>query len=100
MKKIKLVPDKPFHNYVDVAVMDFPSGETDKARRRCGVTVEFSEYDVEQLKKQGLSFEEAIAYYKEWLYNIVKANLAQDWECVDGYDRVMSIIEEKVSAYY
>ena len=100
MKEIKLIPDKPFHNYVEVAVMDFPNGADKEARKRCKVTVEFAEYDVEQLKKRGLDYEEAVKYYEEWLYGVVKANLAQDWKCSGGLDEVMTIIKEKISAYY
>lgn len=100
MKKIKLIPDSPFHNYADVVVADFPDGEDRPWRKRCKVTVEFSEYDIEQLKQKGLDFEGAVEHYKAWLYNVVKANLAQDWECADGFDDVMKIIKDKISLYY
>lgn len=100
MKDIKLIPDEPFHNYVDIAVMDFPGGMDNPPRKRCKVTVEFAEYDVEQLKKKGFNRQDAMKYYEDWLYNVVKANLAQDWKCVEGYGDVMRIIDEKISAYY
>ncbi len=100
MKEIKLVADKPFFNSVDVAVMDFPNGVEGEPRKRCKVTIEYAKVDVEQLKKRGLSFDEAMEYYKDWLYKVVKVHISQDWTCVGGHDEVMEIIKEKVEQYY
>ncbi len=100
MKEIKLVPDKPFFNSVDVAVMDFPNGSNEEPRRRCKVTIEYAKVDVEQLKRRGLSFDEAMEYYKDWLYKVVKVHISQDWICVAGYEDVMAIVQEKVGQYY
>ena len=100
MKEIKLVPDKPFFNSVDVTVMDFPDGIEGEPRKRCKVTVEYAKVDVAQLKRRGLSYDEAMEYYREWLYKIVKVHISQDWECVGGHDEVMAIIKEKVTQYY
>lgn len=100
MKEIKLVADKPFFNSVDVAVMDFPNGVEGELRKRCKVTIEYAKVDVEQLKKRGLSFDEAMEYYKDWLYKVVKVHISQDWTCVGGHDEVMEIIKEKVEQYY
>ena len=57
MKQIKLVPDPPFYNSVDVAVLDFPAGLDGPPRRRCKITVEFAEVDVRQLQARGLDHE-------------------------------------------
>ena len=100
MKEIKLILDAPFHNYVDVAVMDFPEGKDVPCRRRCKITVEFAEYDVKQLINKGLDYNDIVKRYEKWIYDVVKANLAQDWKCTGGYDDVMKIIKEKISAYF
>ena len=100
MKEIKLKPDKPFYNSVDVAVMDFPKGRGDEPRQRCKITVDFSQFDVKQLQTRGMDFDGAIAYYNDWLYKIVKLNIAADWTPVEGYDEVMKIIEENVKRFY
>ena len=100
MKEIKLKPDKPFYNSVDVAVMDFPKGRDGEPRQRCKVTVDFSQFDGKQLQTRGLDFEGAMAYYKDWLYKIVKLNIAVDWTPVEGYDEVMEIIAENVKRFY
>ena len=100
MKAIKLRADKPLHNRVEVAVLDFPEGESGKERQRCKVTIEFAECDVKQLQERGLDFAAAMKYYESWLYEVIKVNLAQDWTCVDGWEDVLAIVEEKVKHYY
>lgn len=100
MKEIKIKADKPFHNNVDVAVIDFPQGRDGEERQRCKFTVDFSEYDVKQLQNKGLDYNGAISYYKDWLERVVKVHIACDFICVEGWDEVMGIIEEKVKAYY
>ncbi|MGC2872450.1 hypothetical protein ACPW7J_10420 [Ihubacter sp. rT4E-8] len=100
MKKIKLKPDVPFHNSVDVAVLDFPDGLDGKERQRCKVTIEFAESDVQQLQSRGMDLDKAMEYYADWLYRVIKVNLAQDWEAVAGQEQVMDIVRQKVSAYY
>lgn len=100
MKEIKLKADKPFHNNVDVAVIDFPDGPEGEERQRCKVTVEFAESDVKQLQDRGLDFDGAMEYYKDWLDKVIKVHLATEWKCICGYDQVMDIIKEKVRQYY
>ena len=61
MKEIKLKADTPFHNSVDVAVLDFPKGVEDGTeRQRCKITVEFAQADVEDLQSRGLDLEGAM----------------------------------------
>ena len=100
MKEIKLVPDKPFFNSVDVAVYDFPEGVESEPRKRCKVTIEYAKVDVEQLKKRELTYDEAIGYYEDWIYKVIKVHISQDWTPVDGYEEVMKIVREKVAQYY
>jgi len=100
MKEIKLKPDKPFYNSVDIAVMDFPKGLDGEARQRCKICVVFSEFDVNQLKRRGMDFDKAMDYYKDWIYKVVKLNIAADWTCVEGYEEVLSIIEENVKRFF
>lgn len=100
MKEIRLEPQAPLHNYVEIAVQDFPHGSEGEPRTRCKVTAEFAAFDVQQLQKRGLDYEAAIKYYENWLYEVIKMNLAQDWTCIGGWDEVMNIIKDKVAAYY
>lgn len=100
MKEIKLVPDVPFFNSVDIAVLDFPSGIGSEARQRCKITVEFAEYDVRQLQSRGLDFRSATDYYRDRIYKLVKLHISQDWECVGGMDEVLAIVEAALKRYY
>ena len=79
MKQIRLVPDPPFYNSVDIAVLDFPAGLDGAARRRCKITVEFAEVDVRQLQARGLDHDGALTYYHDWLYQVVKVHLSAAW---------------------
>ena len=98
MKEIKLVPDAPFAHKVDIAVIDFP--EEGKERQRCKITVEYSQFDIGQLYKNGLNYDAAIDWYEKRIYNVVKYHISQDWECVGGLEDVMSIVRQKVKEYY
>lgn len=101
MKEIALIPDKPFHNNVDVSVMDFPDDKDhEKKRRRCAITVEFAESDVDDLKAGGMGLEAAMKYYEDYIYKLVKVNISSEWKCVEGWDQVMGIVREHVSAYF
>ena len=101
MKEILLKPDSTFFNYVDVSVIDFPNGVSEGTeRRRCRIQVEFAKVDVEQLKKRGLDYAAAIQYYRDYIYKLVKVNLAMDWECIGGMDELMKIVEDHVKPYY
>ena len=97
MKEIKLKPEPPFPYKVEVAVMDFTdAGE----RQRCTITVEFAPGDVKELQKRGMDFREAVKYYEGWIYGVVRYHLAQDWNCVEGWDEVMDIVKNRISKYF
>lgn len=100
MIKIKMSADKPFYNNVDVKIFDFPNGIDEEPRKRCTITVEFAEADVENLKRRGMSFDEAIKYYEEWIDSTLKRYLSQEWECLSGYEAVIDIVKEKVARFY
>lgn len=100
MKQIRLIPDPPFYNSVDVSVMDFPAGPDGAPRRRCKITVEFAEVDVRALQAQGLDYDGALTYYRDWLYQVVKVHLAQDWECIGGMEDVFVLIRDALARYY
>lgn len=100
MKQIKLIPNVPFYNSVDVAVLDFPDGTDAKARQRCKITVEFAEYDVRRLQARGLDFPTAMGCYRDQIYQLVKLNISQDWECVGGMDEVLAIVEAALKRYF
>lgn len=97
MRKIKLVPDVPFSTNCDISIYDVTEGNE---KKRCKIKVEYSEYDVEQMKDKGASKEEVLENYKTMIYGIVKYYIAGDWECVNGYDSVLKIIDDKIKNYF
>lgn len=97
MHKIKLAPDKPFYNRCDVTVYDV-TGE--KEKKRCKIAVEYAEVDVRQLKDQDMDFEAAMTYYREWIYKVVRHYIADDWQCTEGMDEIMKIVEEHITKYF
>ena len=100
MKEIKLIPDAPFYNSVDVHVMDFPHGRDGEERQRCKITVEFAKTDVDDLRKRGMGLTEAMEYYRGWIYDIVKVHISQDWECISGMEETLAIVEERVKTFF
>lgn len=97
MHKIKLVPDKPFYNRCDITVYDV-TGE--KEKKRCKISAEYAEVDVRQLKQQGMDYEAAKQHYREWIYKVVRHYIADDWECTEGMDEIMRIIDEHIAQYF
>lgn len=97
MRKIKLVPAKPFYNICDVDVYDVTDG---RERKRCKIQVEYSAADVRQLKEKGMDCEAAKEYYKGWIYDLVKHYILDDWECIGGMDKVMMIIDRYIRGQF
>lgn len=100
IKEIRLVPGKPFMHYVEAAVQDFPNGPDAEPRQRCRIRVEYGRADVSQLIRDGLDLDGAMQHYRDYIYYIVKRNIASDWVCTDGLDELLQITEEHVRPYY
>ncbi|MDO4486234.1 MAG: hypothetical protein Q4C46_06520 [Bacillota bacterium] len=96
MRKIKLVPDKPFHNRCEIAIIDMTDGE----KRRGKITAEYARADINQLQKQGLDYDGAMNYFREMIDDVIRYYILGDWECVGGYDETMEIIASHVKLYY
>ena len=94
MKEIELRPSMEFRHKLDVAVMDFPEGDRAKARKRCGITLDYGWRDVERLKGEGLDLAGMREYYRGRIYDLVKVNIAQDWVCTGGMEQVLDIVEK------
>ena len=97
MKEIRLIPALELGNKLNVDVMDFPDGKAEpgaKERRRCAITVDYGPRDVRELKEQGLDTEGMLEYYRKRIYDLVKVNISQDWECVGGMEEVLRIVEK------
>lgn len=97
MRKIKLIPDAPFSTNCDISIYDVTD---DKEKKRCKIKIEYAESDVKQMKEKGASKEEVLENYKTMIYDVVKYYIAGDWECVNGYDTVLGIIDDKIKNFF
>ena len=52
--------------------------------------------DIRELKEKGMDKAAAISYYKEWIYDVVKHYILDDWECTEGMKEILSIVEEHI----
>lgn len=100
MKQIKLVPDEPFFNNVDVAVIDFPDGLQGRQRQRCKIKIEYATSDIEDLVNQDMKYDDILDHYKKLIYDIVKLHIAEDWQCVEGFDEIVKIVKDYTKEDY
>lgn len=97
MRKIKLVPEAPFQIRCDVNVFDVTDG---RDKKRCKIHVEYSAYDVNSLKEKGMDRDAVMEHYREWIYDLVKYYILDDWECTEGMDDVMNIVDKYIGKYF
>lgn len=105
-KPIRLVAQQPFHNDVDLVIYDF-GGPDGSLRKRGKITVDYSSYEVKQLKMQGVeTLEAALDHYKELIFNtcrrylLVAPDLIPDEEGKGGWEEILTIIKEHIAPHY
>lgn len=97
MRQMKLMPDVPFNTSCDVKVYDITEGSE---KKRCQIKIEYAASDIRQLIEKGMDYNAVIEYYKEWIYDVVKHYIIDDWECVEGMDKTVDIIEAHIAGYF
>ena len=97
MKEIELKLNLVRPKFADIDVVD---NLEQGGRKRCTITVDYSEYDVKSLIREGLDLEGAMAHYKERITYIVKRYLLTDFEVRGGWDEVLNAIRPYVEKYY
>lgn len=96
-KEIELRPALVRPKFTDIDVIDnLESG----GRKRCSITVDYSEYDVKSLIREGLDLEGAMDHYKERITYIVRRYLLTDFEVRNGWDEILNVIRPYVEQYY
>lgn len=109
MKKILLIPGPALSNKMEITVMDLPCEIAegiaieelkDAARKRCVITVEYGRPDVMELKAQDMGLEEALEYYRNHIYNLVKFHILSDWEALDGMEASINIVSNRIKDYW
>ncbi len=96
-KKIELKPVVVRPKFADIDVID---NLEEGGRKRCSITVDYSEYDVKALIREGLDLDGAMAHYKERITYIVKRYLLTDFEVRNGWEEVLDAIRPYVEKYY
>ena len=96
MKDILLKPQTPYFNHLEVDVMDFPKGLDQEPRKRMTVTIEYSKFDVDQYRRDGSDLVGVMEHYKDWLYNLIRIRLLDDWNAVGGLDETMEIVKDHI----
>ena len=96
MKEIELIPSMEYEHKLEVDVMDFPQGTDAKARKRCGITVDYGWRDIEALDEAGLNLDARISHYEKKIYELVKLNIAQDWACIGGMDEIRESLRRRL----
>jgi hypothetical protein len=100
MKEILLKPQEPYFSHLDVDVLDFPNGTSAEPRKRMTVTIEYSEFDVNQIRRDGRDLDGVMEYYNDWLYDLIRARLLDDWTAVSGLEETMSIVRDHISGMF
>ena len=100
MKEILLKPQEPYFNHLEVDVLDFPNGKTAEPRKRMTVTIEYSEFDVKQIRRDGRDLNGVMEYYNDWLYDLVRARLLDEWTAVGGLEETMNIVRDHISGMF
>lgn len=100
MKDILLRPQEPYFNHVEVDVLDYPKGTDNDPRWRCTITVDYGEYDVDQLKAQGKDLDSSLVYYRNWIYDLVRARLLDDWTATGGFNETMKIVKDHIIGFF
>ena len=101
VKQIRLVADKPFYNNMDVAICDF-GGKDGSLRKRGKITVDYSSYDIKQLKARGYdTLESTLEYYRNWIYDTVRYFLLTEFELEEGgWEHLLDLIGTQIKQYY
>ena len=96
MKDILLKPQVPFFNHLEVDVLDFPGGPGSEPRKRMTVTIDYSRFDVNQIRRDHPDLKGVMDYYRNWLYQLVRARLLDEWTAVGGLDETMGIVRDHI----
>lgn len=96
MRKIKLLPDQPFFNNVDVKILDVTE---EKEKIRATITLEFARVDLEPFFKKKMGAEEILSEYQERINHLLRYYLLSDFEIVAGLEETLTIVKERVEFY-
>ena len=93
MRKIKLLPDQPFFNNVDVKIMDVTE---EKKKVRATITLEFARVDLEIFFQKEMAPEEILEEYRKRINQLLRYYLLSDFEIVEGLEEILNIVKERI----
>ena len=116
MKEIVLKPAEIYENHMKIDVFDYtyPIYEKQpatlapnpakkkgkpKLRRRMTIDVDYSAYDISGIREDCPTLDEALEYYKGYVYDLVRIRILDDWYSED-LPEILDIISEKIANYY
>ena len=70
-----------------------------KLRKRMTIDVDYSAYDISGIRQDCPTLEEALEYYRGYIYGLVRIRILDDWASED-LPEVLDIIREKIAKYY
>ncbi|MGI6766893.1 MAG: hypothetical protein ACOX4R_06720 [Lentihominibacter sp.] len=94
MRKIVLRAALEFGGRADFEIIDVT--EKPEGQKRGTITIDYAPSDILQLKEQGMDFDAALEYYRTRIYGLIKYYLSGDWECVEGFDKALEIVESHI----
>lgn len=94
MRKISLKKEYSTPTKVCFGILD-PAG-----RKRCTMDIDFSPYDLGELKAKGLDAGEAAANYEKELREMISGLIGKEWECTGGWEDIIGPVREAVTSYF
>lgn len=94
MRKISLKKEYSTPTKVCFGVMD-PEG-----RKRCTMDIDFSPYDLGELKAKGMDAVAAAARFEDELKEMISGLIGKERECSGGWEDIMGPVREAVTSYF
>lgn len=71
-----------------------------KLRKRMTIDVDYGAYDISEIKGECPTLDDALEYYNEYIYKLVRRRILDDWHAESGLQEVLDTIREKIAKYY
>lgn len=91
------MPDEPFKTRCPVTVYDVTEG---KEKKRCRIQMEYAASDIRALIEKGMDRAAVLEHYREWIYDVVRYYILDDWECTDGMEESLAIVDNYIAGYF
>ena len=104
MRKIRIENLRAYANHADFVIMDMtdcdPEVPGEAGKKRGVFTVDYTNGDISELKKQGLDLAGALAYYRDHIYDLVRYYILSEWENAGGLDEALNLVEGYIRPHF